>query len=212
MELNASSSKRTRPIPPLPPLSLPVWSLAAPIGTTTRDNVSSSTSMNIVTFTSAVSVAEPKYWMISLYYDTLTKDSFCESKEGVLQLLTPQQRELVPILGKRSGYEGGYSKEEACYKVGIPWVESREFLGEPHSGTPVLHLLPECASYLHVRMESAVDAGDHLVTICKLLSTGVWDNKSKTVKCRTPETTGASVAMDHRNVLYTEQLREEGII
>jgi len=151
--------------------------------------------------------------MISLYYDTLTKDSFCEAKEGVLQLLTPQQKELVPILGKRSGYESGYSKEEACHKAGFPWVESRDFWGQLESGgTPVLHLLPECASYLHVQMESALDAGDHLVTLCKLISTGEWDNNLKIVKFRTLDSTTAPVAMDHHNVLYTGLLREEGII
>ena len=170
--------------------------------------------MNIVTFASAVSVAVPKYWMISLYHDTLTKDSFCEAKEGVLQLLTPQQKNLVPILGKRSGYEKGFSKSEACQKVGTPWIDRHELTAssdDQRGKAPQLALLPDCAAYLHVKLESTVNAGDHLVTICELINTGVWDTKDQTVKQRSPDAESVS-PMDHHNVLYTGLLRQEGII
>lgn len=200
------------PVPPPPQLSLPIWSLATPCGRSTDGNSSTqstntTTSMNIVTFASAVSVAAPKYWMISLYYDTKTKDSFCESKQGVLQLLTPLQKDLVPILGKRSGYEVGYSKEMACREAGMPWVApSPEFWG--HDSGELL-LLPQCASYLHVRLHSTLGAGDHLVTLCELVSTGSWDDTSQSVR---PRAADNADAMDHRSVLYTGLLREEGVL
>jgi flavin reductase (DIM6/NTAB) family NADH-FMN oxidoreductase RutF len=173
--------------------------------------------MNIVTFASAVSVADPKYWMISLFYNTLTKDSFCKSKEGVLQLLTPEQKDLVPLLGKRSGYEKGYSKAKACREVGMSWVNGQDFVGTKNSKRTPVALLPQCAMYLHVRLHSSVDAGDHVVTICQLVSTGQWDEASQSVLPIRQEKSNhdnivSPVALDQRNVLYTGLLRKEGIL
>ena len=151
--------------------------------------------------------------MISLYYDTLTKDSFCETKEGVLQLLTPSQKDLVPILGKRSGYDKEYSKQVACREAGMAWVMQHELDCDDDNSQQApqsLALLPHCASYLHVKLQSTVDAGDHLVTICELIGTGIWDDDKQTILRRSPD---APVApMDHNNVLYTGLLRQDGII
>jgi hypothetical protein len=109
--LTASSS-----IPPPPPISMPVWSLASPYGD------DDDTSMNIVTFATPVSVAPPKIWAVSLYRDTKTREAFFESKIAILQLLVPELKHVVPLLGKRSGYEKGYSKRLECAKLGIEWV------------------------------------------------------------------------------------------
>ena len=105
-------------IPPPPPISMPVWSLASPILS------SGETSMNIVTFATPVSVAPPKLWVVSLYTNTLTRHSFLTSKVGVLQLLAPSLKNVVPILGKRSGYEEGFSKRDKCEKVGYKWISN----------------------------------------------------------------------------------------
>ena len=101
-------------IPPPPPISMPVWSLASP--------VADETSMNIVTFATPVSVAPPKLWVVSLYTNTMTRQSFLGSKVGVLQLLTPSMQDVVQVLGKRSGYEEGYSKRDECQKLGHGWI------------------------------------------------------------------------------------------
>lgn len=108
---------------PLPPaISMPVWSLAA--RHVDNDNTPE-TSMNIVTFCTPVSVAPPKLWAVSLYMNTMTRDAFLDSsKVGVLQLLTPDMKHVVPLLGKRSGREEGYSKQEACQEIGFDWVDS----------------------------------------------------------------------------------------
>lgn len=119
------------PIPPPPPISVPVYSLAtqtisdvsgAGLGTRNAEQEISHTrsSMNIVTFATPVSV-KPRLYMISLYHGTKTKDTFFESKHGILQLLDKRQKDLVPLLGKRSGYEEDYDKEEVCQKAGFPW-------------------------------------------------------------------------------------------
>lgn len=106
-------------IPPPPPISMPVWSFACP-----SVNDQDDTSMNIVTFATPVSVAAPKLWIVSLYTNTMTRDSFLRSGQGVLQLLTPSMKDLVPVLGKRSGYEAGYSKRSECRKIGYEWIKS----------------------------------------------------------------------------------------
>jgi hypothetical protein len=106
----ASAAFASPSIPPPPALSVPVWSLASPAIHT--DGLS--TSMNIVTFCTPVSVAPPKLWAVSLYTNTMTRDAFLNSKVAVLQLMQPDQAGLVPLLGKRSGYEPGFSKKDAC--------------------------------------------------------------------------------------------------
>ena len=73
--------------------------------------------MNIITFASPASVAAPKLWTVSLYKNTMTREAFLSSRKGVLQLLTPSMKELVPVLGKRSGYEEGFSKRVECDRI-----------------------------------------------------------------------------------------------
>lgn len=138
--VDESKDNRRLPLFPLPVPSLsvpvPVWSLATPaesITTTNHRDVADkkalllSTSMNIVTFATAVSVAPPKQWIVSLYHGTRTKDFFCSPngrrQEGVLQLLTPQHQSIVPILGKHSGYEPGYSKSQECARLDMAWID-----------------------------------------------------------------------------------------
>ena len=44
---------------------------------------------------------------------------------GILQLLKPNQSRLVPVLGKRTGWDKSYSKKEECARelgVDMGWV------------------------------------------------------------------------------------------
>jgi flavin reductase (DIM6/NTAB) family NADH-FMN oxidoreductase RutF len=125
--VSMASSFKT-PIPSPPPVSVPVYSLTtSTTGSSTsaapESSSSSTSSMNIVTFATPVSI-NPKLYMISLYHGTKTKDTFFQSKHGILQLLDKRQKDLVPLLGKRSGYdyeEGqGYDKEKECDGAGFP--------------------------------------------------------------------------------------------
>eukprot|EP00521_Asterionellopsis_glacialis_P007765 CAMPEP_0195283294 /NCGR_PEP_ID=MMETSP0707-20130614/1890_1 /TAXON_ID=33640 /ORGANISM="Asterionellopsis glacialis, Strain CCMP134" /LENGTH=273 /DNA_ID=CAMNT_0040342433 /DNA_START=69 /DNA_END=890 /DNA_ORIENTATION=+ len=221
-------------IPPPPPISMPVWSLSSPLLNVPREG----TSMNIVTFATPVSVAPPKLWTISLYRNTLTKEAFFSSGIGILQLLNPSQKSLVPLLGKRSGYEEGYYKRNECQKVGYTWIagngcnlliktdETTAYDGddgnssdtamasvisqEDRSALESIELLPECAAYILVKLlpRPTIDAGDHEVAVCEVLGTGIWDGKTKQVVLLEKP----SESLDETSALYTSLLRKEGII
>ena len=184
--------------------------------------------MNIVTFCSAVSVASPKLWIVSLYYDTLTKDSFLaasvsdndDENIAVLQLLRPVHKELVPVLGKQSGYDTAYSKQEECAQRGFPWVANtvvavdKEQQQQPPP-TTALQLLPDCATYIYLKLINTMPAGDHVVALCEVVQTGRWDAARKALVLvhedddddRRPPS-----QLDPSTVLYTGQLRDENII
>jgi Flavin reductase like domain len=227
---------RLQPPPPTPPLSMPVWSLSCSTedllkqivrrrnsvnddengDSSDDDNLQlPATSMNIVTFCSPVSVAAPKLWIVSLYYDTLTKDSFIASGRGILQLLRPCHKMLVPILGKRSGYEPQYSKRDECSALGFGWLNAT--LKCEHNLDTTTHpssveLLPSCAAYINLKVINTVPAGDHLVTLCEVVETYQWDFKTGILIDTASSTTNSLTALDPTTTLYTSQLRQEGII
>jgi hypothetical protein len=188
-----------------------------------------------VTFCTLVSVATlPKLYMISLYYNTFTKDSFVTNQYGILQLLRPCQKVLIPILGKHSGYDTTYTddndnnnkkeyynKRIECTKVGYPWVSTELNYNNKknnivdndkdveHEYESTIDLLPNCVTYLHVKIINRIPAGDHLLVLCQHINTYQWDDDTKSIL---PSTTTTSSILDHHTVLYTGQLREEGII
>lgn len=140
-------------------------------------------------------------------------------KEGVLQLLCPAQKHLVPVLGKRSGYEWqNYSKKEACSQLGYGWVcgddDSSNFCDDKKSSSssstsiPPIELLPECASYIRIKLVETMEAGDHLAVLCEVTGTGSWDPE----KQRVVASIESPSALDHNTALYTGQLRKEGIL
>ena len=217
-------------IPPPPSLSLPVWSLACPLCQTSSGFLTTiketQTSMNIVTYAIPVSVAPPKLWVVSLYKTTLTKRAFVDSNVGILQLLSPSQSKLVPILGKRSGYEKGFSKREACADLDavqdVMWRQYRDCAVLPSSteeeGTTnedkllqTMDVLPNCVSYIKLKLLSTFDAGDHDVALCEVIGTGEWLKESNQLKIHGKDNVPAA-PKDQRTVLYSGQLREEGII
>ena len=72
-------------------------------------------------------------------------------------------------------------------------------------------VLPNCASYLQLKLKRVTDGGDHDVTVCEVVGTGVWDDENKTVRWLLDSSIG-QLALDSSLVLYTGQLRDEGII
>lgn len=143
--------------------------------------------------------------MVSLYHNTLTKESFCSSGRGVLQLLSPAHKQLVSVLGKHSGYDDNetYNKAKECGNIGFPWTESHPFEG-------ALSILPECISYIEVEKVNEMEAGDHVAVLCQVMGTGTWDAETKQVVQASPQ--DASLALDQTTVLYTGLLRQEGIL
>jgi flavin reductase (DIM6/NTAB) family NADH-FMN oxidoreductase RutF len=232
----------TSKIPPPPPISMPVWSLAAQRTSTLNSQATGNasaaaaaappppstssprTSMNIVTFATSVSVAPPKLWIVSLYHGTLTKDSFCHAGCGVMQLLTPSHKGLVDALGKHSGYDTAapasgsvssdvtpYNKQEECATRGFSPVDCRGWTRRGNLVGPA-DLLPGCASYVFLKhLGKQMDAGDHVAILCKVVATGRWDDDRQTV-VDVDMDLPLSPAMDHTSVLYTGQLRDEGLL
>jgi Flavin reductase like domain len=202
-------------IPPLPPLSLPVWSLSCPsipssAAASNKHDPSHelpSHSMNIVTFCCGLSVAAPKLFAVSLYYDTLTKDSFFHHQRGVLQLLRPHHKRLVPILGQHSGYNTDIrQKADECAALGFAWHEWNDY-----------QLLPDCALYLPLQLVERVPVGDHELAICQVMDTMEWNGKSISIISPDSSSTGdtttiVAMPLNPTNTLYTGQLREEGIL
>jgi flavin reductase (DIM6/NTAB) family NADH-FMN oxidoreductase RutF len=205
--------------------------------------------MNIVTFCTCLSVAESnKLYAVSLYHDTLTKDSFVYHGTGILQLLRPHHKALVPILGRQSGYDVTTNKQEQCQQLGHTWHEYQHRPddhdhgdNDKDHGTTTFHLLADCATYLVLQVVETVDAGDHLLTICRVVDTLAWQPQrqekeeqeetdgdddewppppagrivslsSQQHPQRPSSGTTALVRLDPSNTLYTGQLREEGIL
>ena len=75
-------------------------------------------------------------------------------------------------------------------------------------------VLPNCASYMQVKLKRVTDGGDHDVAICEVVGVGVWDNVKQTVvwQCDDGNSDNQSTALDPSSALYSGQLREEGII
>jgi flavin reductase (DIM6/NTAB) family NADH-FMN oxidoreductase RutF len=71
-----------------------------------------------------------------------------------------------------------------------------------------MDLLPGCASYIRLRLLSTFEAGDHDVALCEVEGTGVWEGELQSVV----SLQGDSQPLDSPFVLYTGQLRQEGII
>jgi len=125
---------------------------------------------------------------------------------GILQLLAPGQSKLVPILGKRTGWDGQLNKREECASLENDWVTIAGSDKELQ-----FDVLPNCASYIQVKLRRVTDGGDHDVAICEVTGTGVWDAK-QTVLWLSEGDSGSQSALDPSSALYSGQLRQEGII
>jgi flavin reductase (DIM6/NTAB) family NADH-FMN oxidoreductase RutF len=70
-------------------------------------------------------------------------------------------------------------------------------------------LLPNCAAYIHVKLLSLIEAGDHEVALCEVVGTGFWDDTRKEVLLLEES---PPFALDHDTALYTGELRRDGIL
>lgn len=140
---------------------------------------------------------------------------------GILQLLSPLQSKLVPILGKRSGLEEGFNKKLACTNLDSRWrsfstcCDNLESIRRSSSTVDTIisvnatEVLPHCQAYIFLELRNTVDAGDHDVTICQVIATGQWKS-DRLVLLGNDDT--AATPKDATSVLYSGQLRLEGII
>ena len=133
----------------------------------------------------------------------MTKDAVLASGRRILQLLSPTQKLLVPVLGKRSGYEERYSKRDGCRRLGFDWITSS------HDDDDDIDVLPGCAAYLHMKVlpETLQPAGDHVVVLCELTRTSRYDAKRQRIDI----VDGLPPSrLDPMTALHTGQLRDEG--
>lgn len=130
---------------------------------------------------------------------------------GILQLMAPSQSKLVPILGKRTGWDHEQAdKREECASLGNEWVST---ITGSDQQLQVFDVLPNCASYIQVKLRRVTDGGDHDVAICEVTGTGIWDNSKQDVSWLSESDDGDNQsALDSYSALYTGQLRNEGII
>ena len=74
-----------------------------------------------------------------------------------------------------------------------------------------MELLPNCVAYVMLELESTMEAGDHVVALCRVVGTLEWDTiGNQQVIPSLPESEAASI--DQNTALYTAKLRQEGII
>eukprot|EP00985_Skeletonema_marinoi_P023679 scaffold15909_cov132-Skeletonema_marinoi.AAC.6 len=127
---------------------------------------------------------------------------------GILQLLSPKQSKLVPILGKMPGWDGGaLMKKEECAKIGHEWVAVGSDEEEEQ-----FEVLPHCASYIQIKLKRVTVGGDHDVCIVQVTKNGVWDDVNKTVFWLEEGDQQQQPALDSTAALYSGQLRDERII
>lgn len=145
----------------------------------------------------------------------MTREAFMKSKIGVLQLLSPDQVSLVPVLGKRSGYETDFSKADACNLLGFKWFNAgAEIFGDDSSSrcgnNDLLYLLPGCAQYIFIKFVDFTPAGDHDACLVQVINTATWDEETQNIiVC---DVNNAQLPLDETSALYTGCLREKGII
>ena len=165
--------------PPL--LDVPVFSLSTLGGASkSSDNdhaKSTSSTMNILTYASPVSITPHRMWSISLYKGTLSHENFAREKRGILQLLTPQHSsckgeseiagELIRVLGGSSGND--VDKRLVCEELGYAWEKlPNEKKDDDHWSL----VLPSCVYYLKLELvgDDMIDCGSHEVALCKVVS------------------------------------------
>ncbi len=78
--------------------------------------------------------------------------------------------------------------------------------------TTTFEVLPNCASYIQVKLKRIADGGDHDVAICEVVGNGFWDDESRSVVWLSESDADGQDGFDPSSALYTGQLRVEGII
>ena len=116
--------------------------------------------MHIISYVSAISM-EPKLYACAVYKSTLTLELLQSSKTCVLQLLSCTQERLVPVLGKRSGYD--FDK--------LTWLNQRHLLTEWNG----FAVLKDALAWIQLDLFQEVDTGgDHVLMIGRVVR---WKNQ-----------------------------------
>eukprot|EP00529_Nitzschia_sp_RCC80_P027877 CAMPEP_0113491144 /NCGR_PEP_ID=MMETSP0014_2-20120614/27406_1 /TAXON_ID=2857 /ORGANISM="Nitzschia sp." /LENGTH=248 /DNA_ID=CAMNT_0000384929 /DNA_START=179 /DNA_END=925 /DNA_ORIENTATION=- /assembly_acc=CAM_ASM_000159 len=183
--------------PPL--LDVPVYSLA-----TLNDD--GTTNMNIVTYATPVATPPKRVWSLGLFKGTTSDENVIRTGKCILQLLTKDHTDVVPILGGTKGRD--FDKQTACERLGLKWQPLLPVNDEEDGdGEDQIQVLPGCASYIQLDIQGGVvDAGSHhIAAFCEVTGMYVCDTDD--------ESSGSSG--DDEDVathLSTGYLRSLGII
>eukprot|EP00525_Craspedostauros_australis_P000012 CAMPEP_0198121574 /NCGR_PEP_ID=MMETSP1442-20131203/32489_1 /TAXON_ID= /ORGANISM="Craspedostauros australis, Strain CCMP3328" /LENGTH=238 /DNA_ID=CAMNT_0043780413 /DNA_START=51 /DNA_END=767 /DNA_ORIENTATION=+ len=155
---NASSARRAAAsfqetdTPPL--LNVPTYSVATL-------NADGTTNMNILSYAIPTSSRPDRIWTLGVYKGTLTETNVLREGTCVLQLLTEEHANLVPLLGGTCGRD--VDKAAVCSSKSMP------FVALPQSDAPMV--LPRCGRYLLMTVDmqqDVVDGGSHWILNCKV--------------------------------------------
>jgi len=128
-------------------INIPVYSVSSQYGE--KQN------MHICTYVSAVSM-QPKRFMVALFKGSLTLELVEKNKHFVLQLLEEKQYRLVDLLGRKSGRDIDKIALLEKRKVTTDW---KNFI-----------LLKDALAWMELKVISSIDAGDHIMMLCDLVS------------------------------------------
>ncbi len=128
-------------------INIPVYSVSSQYGE--KQN------MHICTYVSAVSM-QPKRFMVALFKGSLTLEIVEKNQHFVLQLLEEKQYRLVDLLGRKSGRDIDKIALLKKRKVTTDW---KKFL-----------VLQDAIAWMELTVISSIDAGDHMMMLCDLVS------------------------------------------
>ena len=128
-------------------INIPVYSVSSQYGE--KQN------MHICTYVSAASM-QPKRFMVALFKGSLTLELVEKNKHFVLQLLEEKQYRLVDLLGRKSGRDIDKIALLEKRKVTTDW---KNFI-----------LLKDALAWMELKVISSIDAGDHIMMLCDLVS------------------------------------------
>ncbi len=128
-------------------VDLPVYSISSRNG--------DESNMHICTYVSAVSM-DPKRIMVAIYKGTKTLELVKQNPHFVLQLLAKPQYNLIKLLGQSTGHR--------IDKIGR--LKKRGLL----SAWKEFDVLKDALAYIELTTIETLDAGDHIMHLCKMLS------------------------------------------
>lgn len=111
--------------------------------------------MHICTYVSAVSM-QPKRFMVALFKGSLTLEIVEQNQHFVLQLLEEKQYRLVDLLGRKSGRDIDKIALLKKRKITTDW---KKFI-----------VLQNALAWMELTVISSIDAGDHMMMLCDLVS------------------------------------------
>lgn len=109
--------------------------------------------MNICSYVTPVSM-KPKRFIIAIYKNTLTLELVKKNPEFILQYLSQEQYKLINLLGKKSGHS----------------IDKIQRLKNQVASYNDFVVLKDCLAYVHLRVLSWLDGGDHWCTLCDVVA------------------------------------------